>query len=140
MKYAKCINNQTYFKNDLAATFEPDLFVGKVYRIAPPLSNDDPSVIRIYDGSYGQAGSEIGYLYPRDYFELLDLQLANGTDHADKSVTVHLSEMLAGILHAEAIMHETSVSALLRTWIEERLDLPEALVESNQKKKLLTPP
>lgn len=129
MKYAKCINNQTYFKDDLADTFEPDLFVGKVYRVAPPLPNDDPSLIRIYDGSYGQAGSEIGYLYPRDYFELVDLHQTNDNAHADKSITVHLSDTLAGILHAEAIMHETSVSALIREWIEERLDLPEAVPE-----------
>lgn len=24
MQYAKCVNNQTYFKGDLADTFEPD--------------------------------------------------------------------------------------------------------------------
>ncbi len=125
-QYAKCINNQTYFKDDLAHTFEPDLFIGKVYRVAPPLSNDDPSMIRIFDGSYGQAGSEIGYLYPRDYFELVDLNASNG--HADKSVTVHLPEAIAGILHAEAIMAEKSVSALIRDWIDERLDLPEKLI------------
>jgi hypothetical protein len=122
-QYARCINNQTYFKGDIADTFEPDLFVGKVYRVAPPLDNDHPSMIRIFDGSYGQAGSEIGYLYPRDYFELLDLDLQNG--HADRAVTVHLPEALAGVLHAEAIMAQTSVSALVRAWIEERLDLPE---------------
>lgn len=125
MQYAKCVNNQTYFKDDLAHTFEPDLFVGKIYRVAPPLPNDNPMMIRIYDGSYGQAGSEIGYLYPRDYFEPVDLTQING--HADKSVTMHLPEALAGILHAEAIMAEKSVSALLRTWVEERLDLPEAV-------------
>jgi hypothetical protein len=122
-KYAKCVDNQTYFKDDLAQTFEPDLYVGKVYRVAPPLSNDHPSMIRIYDGSYGQAGSEIGYLYPREYFEPLELNLS--TSHADKSLSIHLPEAMAGILHAEAIMAQTSVSSLVRAWIEERLDLPE---------------
>ncbi|MCB0063181.1 MAG: ribbon-helix-helix protein, CopG family [Caldilineaceae bacterium] len=73
--------------------------------------------------------AEIGYLYPRSYFEPIDLHLTNGHRHAEKSVTVHLPETLAGILHAEAIMHETSVSALVRAWIEERLDLPEAMME-----------
>jgi hypothetical protein len=121
-QYARCINNQTYFKDDIADTFEPDLFVGKVYRVAPPLDNDHPSMIRIFDGSYGQAGSEIGYLYPRDYFEPMDLDLQNG--HADRAVTVHLPEALAGVLHAEAIMAQTSVSALVRAWIEERLHVP----------------
>ncbi len=122
-QYAKCVDNRTYFKDDLAHTFEPDLWIGKVYRIAPPLDNDHPSMIRIYDGSYGQAGSEIGYLYPRDYFEPIVFDAQHG--HADRSVTVHLSEPLAGILHAEAIMAQKSVSALVREWVEERLDLPE---------------
>jgi hypothetical protein len=122
-QYAKCVNNKVYFKGSWGENYEPDLFVGKVYRVAPPLDNDHPSMIRIFDGSYGQAGSEIGYLYPRDYFEPVDLDLQNG--HADRAVTVHLPEALAGVLHAEAIMAQTSVSALVRTWIEERLDLPE---------------
>ena len=120
-KYVKCVDNGTYFKGDLALTYEPDLYVGKVYRVAPPLANDHPSMIRIYDGSYGETGSEIGYLYPRDYFELLELNFS--ASPADKSITVHLPESLAGVLHAEAIMGQTSVSALMREWIEERLDL-----------------
>lgn len=124
--YARCINNQVYFKGDWGDTYYPDLIIGKVYRVAPPLSNDDPSMIRIFDGSYGQAGSEIGYLYPRDYFELIDLNAIHG--YADRAITVHLPEALAGILHAEAIMAEKSVSALIRDWIDERLDLPEKLV------------
>lgn len=124
MKYVKCINNQTYFKDDLAHTFEPDLIVGKVYRVAPPLHNDHPSMIRVFDGSYGQAGSEIGYLYPRDYFEPVALDFRQG--HADRSITVHLPEALAGVLHAEAITTQKSVSALVRTWIEDHLALPES--------------
>lgn len=44
--------------------------------------------------------------------------------HADKTVTLHVSEALAGILHAEAMMAQKSVSALLREWVEERFDLP----------------
>jgi hypothetical protein len=123
--YMKCVDNHVYFKGSLSETYEPDLIIGKVYRVAPPLPNDNPMMIRIFDGSYGQPGSEIGYLYPRDYFEPIDLLQING--HADKSVSVHLPEVLAGILHAEAIMAETSVSALLRRWIVERLALPEAV-------------
>jgi hypothetical protein len=79
-------------------------------------------MIRIFDGSYGQAGSEIGYLYPRDYFEPVDLIAPNG--HADRSITVHLPDVLAGVLHAEAIMAEKSVSALVRELIVAGLDLP----------------
>lgn len=122
-QYVKCVNNQVYFKGSWGENYGPDLRVGKVYRVAPPLDNDHPSMIRIYDGSYGQAGSEIGYLYPRDYFEPVVLDLSNG--HADRSVTIHVPESLAGILHAEAIMAQKSISALVREWVEERLDLPE---------------
>ena len=123
--YMKCVDNRVYFKGALGETYEPDLIIGKVYRVAPPLPNDNSIMVRIFDGSYGQPGSEIGYLYPRDYFEPVDLTQING--HVDKAVTMHLPEALAGILHAEAIMAEKSVSALLRSWVEERLDLPETV-------------
>lgn len=122
-QYVKCVYNKVYFKGDWGEDYEPHLMIGKVYRVAPPLDNDHPSMIRIFDGSYGEAGSEIGYLYPRDYFEPVELDLQNG--HADRAVTVHLPEALAGVLHAEAIMAQTSVSALVRAWIEDHLDLPE---------------
>jgi hypothetical protein len=122
----KCVDNKIYFKGDWGEDYGPDLIIGKVYRVAPPLPNDDPSMIRIFDGSYGQAGSEIGYLYPRDYFEPIAIEELSG--QANKSVTMHVPEVLAGILHAEAIMAQKSVSALLREWVEERLDLPEKVI------------
>jgi hypothetical protein len=37
---------------------------------------------------------------------------------------VHLDPYLKGVLHAEAIAAKKSISALLREWIDERLDLP----------------
>lgn len=123
-QYVKCIDNKVYFKGSWGEDYMPDLMIGKVYRVAPPLANDHPSMIRIFDGSYGQAGSEIGYLYPRDYFEPVDLDFRYG--QADRSITVHLPEALAGVLHAEAIMTQKSVSAMVRTWIEDHLDLPES--------------
>jgi len=43
------------------------------------------------------------------------------------TIRVYLPEALAGILHAEAMMTEKSISALLRQWIVERLALPEAI-------------
>jgi hypothetical protein len=43
---------------------------------------------------------------------------------ASESVTVHLDPYLKGVLHAEAIAARKSISALLREWIDERLDLP----------------
>jgi hypothetical protein len=43
---------------------------------------------------------------------------------ASESVTVHLDPYLKGVLHAEAVAAGKSISALLREWIDERLDLP----------------
>jgi hypothetical protein len=123
-QYVRCVNNKVYFKGNWGETYDPDLIIGKVYRVAPPLANDHPSMLRVFDGSYGQAGSEIGYLYPRDYFVPVDLNFENS--YADRSITVHVPEALAGILHAEAIMAEKSISALVREWLAERLDLPVA--------------
>ena len=40
------------------------------------------------------------------------------------SLTTYLDEYLKGVLHAEAIASDKSVSALMREWVEERLDLP----------------
>lgn len=124
-RYAKCIENRVYFKGDWGENYHPDLIIGKVYRVASPLPQDASFLIRIYDGSYGDAGSESGYLYPRDYFEPVELHTRNSNELARKAVAVHLPESIAGVLHAEAIMAEKSVSALLREWVEERLDLPE---------------
>ena len=125
MRYVKCVYNEVYFKGDWGGTYEPDLIVGKVYPVAPPLPNDDPFMLRVYDGSYGQAGSEIGYLYPRDYFEPV---YPNG-QQATESITVHLDEYTKGVLHAQAILAQKSVSALVRQWIEERLNEPERVLE-----------
>lgn len=61
--------------------------------------------------------------YPRDSFERIDPDQLKG--HADKTVTIHVSEALAGILHAEAMMARKSVSTLLREWVGERFELPE---------------
>ena len=62
-----------------------------------------------------------GYLYPADYFELfLPIE-----DHSSSSLTIHLDEYIEGVLHAEAVASDKSVSALVRDWLKERLDLPE---------------
>lgn len=39
--------------------------------------------------------------------------------------TLRLDEITKGVLHAEAVAAKKSISALLREWIDERLDLPE---------------
>ncbi len=117
MQYAKCVNNKTYFEGDLVDTFEPELIIGKVYKVRPVSSSERKGgMIRVIDGS-GEA-----YLYPQDYFEFIDYNGANGK--GTSSITVHLPNLLKGVLHAEAVAANKSISALVRQWIEERLDLP----------------
>jgi len=117
MIYVKCINNETYFEEDLANTFEPELMIGKVYKLQPVSSSERKGgMMRIIDGS-GE-----GYLYPSTYFEPIDYNYSN--DRVAGSITVHLPNTLKGILHAEALATHKSMSGLVREWIEERLDLP----------------
>ncbi len=78
-------------------------------------------MLRVIDESYGEPGSENGYLYPAEYFEPF---LPNGESSLTTSVTIHLDEYMKGVLHAEAVATDKPSSALLRMWIEERLDLP----------------
>ena len=112
-KYVRCQKNQTLFSDDAAADFAPHLIMGRVYKVAPPEKNDR-GMLRVIDGS----GED--YLYPMSYFEPF---VPDGGE-ASESVTVHLDPYLKGVLHAEAIAAKKSISALLREWIDERLDLP----------------
>lgn len=112
MSYVKCINNEGY---------EVSLRKGKIYRRSfqePALS---PTMIRVIDETYGEPGSEIGYLYAADRFEMVEPPV--------DSLTIHLPADLKGILYAESIVAQKSMSALVRQWIEERLDLPEPAVQ-----------
>jgi len=116
MQYMKCVNNKTYFADDLAESFH-DLVIGQIYKALPITESERKSgMIRIIDDS----GND--YLYPDNYFEAVDLS-AERVD-ALRPVTVHVPAHIKGILHAEAVATDKSVSALLREWIEERLDLP----------------
>ena len=79
MIYVKCINNETYFEEDLATTFEPELMIGKVYKLQPVSSSERKGgMMRIIDGS-GEP-----YLYPSTYFEPIDYKhIIPGTrDHS----------------------------------------------------------
>jgi len=77
----------------------------------------DSGMVRVIDGS-GEP-----YLYPADYFE--PLLIKEGVRPADQQLTLRLDEITKGVLHAEAVAAKKSISALLREWIDERLDLPE---------------
>ncbi len=113
--YVRCIKNETLYEDDLAETYDPFLIVGAVYKVAPPHKNDGSDLLRIIDGE----GED--YLYPAAYFEPFT---PNGSEKTE-SLTVHLDPYLKGILHAEAVAAKKSVSALVREWLDERLDLPQ---------------
>ena len=107
MFYVRCINNRGY---------EASLTEGLIYKVLP--DNTDQVSYRVIDNE----GED--YLYDKSRFEPIDHSTVHGM--ATDTVTVHLDPVLKGILHAEALAAQTSMSALLRTWIDERLDLPEA--------------
>jgi len=114
--YVRCISNKRFifFKDEPRRDEElVSLIVGKVYKLAPPEANDG-DLLRVID----ESGED--YLYPASYFEPL---IVNG-ELATESVMTHIPAWLKGVLYAEAVAADKSVSALLREWIEERLDLP----------------
>ena len=123
MSYAKCISNRPYLKPLDQSEQEGPLFgltVGKVYKVISDPIAEQHGMIRIMDESYGESGSENGYLYPSRYFE----PFLPTEDPSRCSLTIYLDEYVKGVLHAEAIASDKSVSALAREWVEERLDLP----------------
>ena len=99
--------------DDLGENYAPHLLLGHVYEAIPPEENDG-EMLRVIDGS----GED--YIYPPEYFE----PFLPGSGEGSDSLTVHLDPYLKGILHAEAIAARKSISALVREWIDERLDLP----------------
>jgi hypothetical protein len=105
MMYIRCINNHGY---------EASLTVGAIYKTLPDSS--DRSSLRVIDND----GED--YLYDKGRFEPIELD--DTQMNATETVTVHLDPTLKGILRAEALAAQKSVSALLREWIDERLDLP----------------
>lgn len=124
MSYVKCIKNEPYIQvPGQPAQVEPlfGLIVGKVYKIIPDRIAEKHGLIRVIDESFGEPGSENGYLYPADYFEPF---LPPKNVQPVSPMTVYLDEYLKGVLHAEAVASDKSISALIREWLEERLDLP----------------
>ena len=72
-------------------------------------------MIRVYDDTAED------YLFPANYFEPY---APNGDTEVATAITVHLNAYQRNILHAEALATRKSVSALVREWIEEYLNLP----------------
>jgi hypothetical protein len=106
-RYVRCIKNDDY---------EIDLTIGQVYR-SLPLTNaeKDAGVIRVIDNE----GED--YLYDASYFEPFkpDGLRSELTD----SLTIHLDTFMKGVLHAEALAVNKTMSVLVREWIDERLGL-----------------
>jgi uncharacterized protein YnzC (UPF0291/DUF896 family) len=117
MSYVRCISNAGFIYDQTGQLFDetiPDLVVGQVYKIAPPAANDG-EMVRVID----ESGED--YLYPADHFEPLRRDEKAERRHL---ATVYLDDFTKGVLHAEALAAKKSISALLREWIDERLDLP----------------
>jgi hypothetical protein len=119
MRYVKCINNKAYirFKDEpLSGEALVDLTVGNVYKVLPDAEAEQAGSIRVIDNS----GED--YLYPAEYFEPIELNRSS-SDGFD-SLTIHIDSLTKGVLRAEAIAQGTSMSFLVRQWIDERLGLP----------------
>jgi len=122
--YVRCIKNKPYLQpQDEPIQEEPltGITIGCTYKVLPPERNDPADMLRIVDETFGEPGSESGYLYPGNYFEPFE---PTRESRLVDSVTIHLDPYSKGVLHAEAMAANTSVSALLRQWIDERLDAP----------------
>ena len=119
MAYVRCINNKQYLKYPDFEDDETihDLVIGRVYKIMPDAREEELGYLRVVD----ESGED--YTFPANYFEAVEPSYTNGKE-LDTQITVHLNEIDKAILRAEALAAQKSVSALIREWIEERLDLP----------------
>lgn len=119
MKYFRCIKNKAYIRHRGEPFQEEELAsltVGRVYKALPPTEDEMRlGELRVIDNE----GED--YIYPADYFERIEFGPVR--DPID-TATIHLDPLTKDILRAEAVAAKKSVSALLRDWIDERLDLP----------------
>jgi hypothetical protein len=118
MNYVRCVNNKAYVRvpDEMVNGPLADLTLGAVYKALPtPQSEHDAGLLRIIDNS----GED--YLYPANYFQPLDWTADRESGHT--TLTIHLDLRTKAILRAEALAAHTSMGALVRQWIEERLEL-----------------
>ena len=108
INFVRCINNQGY---------EGSLEVGYIYQSLPTSSTEQAAGdLRIVDNE----GED--YLYSQTLFVPVALhELTDGHGHP---VTTHLDGVRAILVRDQAHARGLSVSALLREWVDERLDLP----------------
>jgi hypothetical protein len=64
------------------------------------------------------------YLYDASYFRPMGFGMATDPDPGFTSMTIQISQSTKAILQAEALAAHKSTSALVREWLDERLDLP----------------
>ncbi|MFN8439953.1 MAG: hypothetical protein U0175_04240 [Caldilineaceae bacterium] len=124
-QYVRCIENRQFIRQQ--GEIKPPneaiygLTVGKVYKRIPDSKTERHGMIRVIDESFGEPGSEKGYMFPADYFEPLDM-----SETKLEEVLIRVPSYIRDVLHAEAVASDKSISALVRDWIDERLDLPES--------------
>ncbi|OGO40242.1 MAG: hypothetical protein A2Z04_09835 [Chloroflexi bacterium RBG_16_57_9] len=110
MNYVRCVKNGGY---------EASLDIGKIYKTLPPTRLENSAgLIRVIDNE----GED--YLYDSDYFEPVDLSTLADQVTGRAGLSIYLDPLTKAILHAEALSAHKSISALVREWIDERLDLP----------------
>jgi hypothetical protein len=110
MAYVRCIQNEGC---------EASLQVGKVYKTLPTTRQESrDKLLRVIDNE----GED--YLYDSDYFEAVDLKTAGEQEAGLAALTIHLPPLVKAIVQAEALAVHKSVGALVREWVDERLDLP----------------
>lgn len=105
MTYVRCINNRGY---------EASLSMGAIYKVMSGAG--DQTSLRVIDNEGEDYLDDLGRFEPVDSSSALF--------GASEVVTLHMDPVLKDILRAEALAAQKSVSALLREWIDERLDLP----------------
>lgn len=111
MNYARCIQNKGN---------EASLTVGVIYRVLPTTELEkNTGMLRIVDNE----GED--YLYPSRWFEMIQEQEL--VADLSQCVAVHLSVRSKIAIRDIARARGVPMSALLREWIDERLDMPEAL-------------
>lgn len=129
MNYVRCINNKAYvhLPDEADKDIVADLTIGVVYKVLPTAQHEwDTDVIRIVDNS----GED--YLYPASYFQPLDENTVPAEwQSGHTTLTIHLDPRTKAILHAEALAAHTSMGALVRQWIAERLKLQTRQEESH---------
>ncbi len=119
--YVRCLDNRQYLSH-ASLQDDPiihDLVIGRVYKALPDSQEEQLGYLRIVD----ESGED--YTFPAVYFERIDVQ-AQDDKSIDAQITIHLNGLDKAVLRAEALAAQKSISALVREWIEERLDLPQA--------------